>query len=488
MSATKVKPSLKKNVVLNFVKTFMSIIFPLITFPYASRILGPAGVGKVNFATSIVSYFSMIATLGISGYGIREAAKRRDDKESLSQFSQEILAINTISTIVAYILLIAVTAFVPKLQSYKILIYICGISVAFTTLGMDWLYTATENFLYITVRACAFQTISLILLFLLVRNSEAYYFYAAITVFASVGSNICNFIHSKKIISLKPKHKLDLKKHLSPILVLFALSVTSSIYNMLDTTMLGFLASDQDVGIYTAATKVNRLTVSLVTSVGTVLLPRLAYAYERKHDEFQNLIQKSIDLILLMAAPACIGLFILAEPTILVLSGENYAGAVPVMQIMNPIIIALGISNFTGVQLFLTLRKEKWTLYSDIWGAAVNFVLNYILIKKYGALGAAIASVCAESVVTIVQLYLAQNYVDIIKILKSLARYVALSLIMALLVVLAIGRVYNPILKLLIGVLVGGITYFVLLVICKDRLVLEVLKNLKNRRKETASK
>lgn len=475
------KASLKKNIVLNYVKTLMSLIFPLITFPYASRVLGPAGIGKVNFATSVISYFTLIASLGISGYGIREGAKIRDDKEKLSQFTQEVFTINMISTVAAYFLLIVSILFIPKLQMYQRLLVISSATILFSTIGMDWLYTVTESFAYITIRAAVFQAIGVVLLYIFVHDENDYFVYAAILVFTNVGSNVMNFIHSRKFISFSPKRKLILWKHLLPIFLLFALSAVSSIYNMLDSTMLGFLASDVEVGIYTAATKVNRLTVSLVTSTGTVFLPRLVYIYEKERGNFEKLAQKSINLTLLISLPACVGLIVLAKPIILLLNGEQYLSAVPVMRVMSPIIVALGISNFTGVQLFLTLKKERLTLISDICGAVVNFSLNVVFILKYGALGAAIASVCAESMVTIVQLFFARNDINILKILQSVIRYLLPSLVMGTVVAIETIFVSSIYLQLFFGVLCGLGIYFLLLLLLKDQCLMEILDQVKKK-------
>ena len=189
--------SLKKNAALNMVKTIMGLIFPLITFPYASRILQPSGLGKVNFAHSIISYFSMIAALGINTYAVREAAKLREDKAALTKFVKEILTINMTSTVIAYLLLSFTILFVPYFSEYRVLLVVCSGTILFTTLGMDWLYTALEEFSYITIRSILFQFLSLILLFVFVHTQEDYLKYASISVISSVGSNICNFIHAR---------------------------------------------------------------------------------------------------------------------------------------------------------------------------------------------------------------------------------------------------------------------------------------------------
>ena len=184
--------SLKKNAIYSFIKAFMNLAFPVITFPYASRILLPEGIGKVNFANSIVSYFIIIAGLGIGTYAIREAAKVRNDKTRLTKFSKEILSINLISTAIAYILFFIAFIFIPKLNPYRTMLLICSTKILFTTLGMDWFFAAIEDFKYITLRSVFFQAISLFFLFIFVRTKDDILRYTAFGIISSVGSNICN--------------------------------------------------------------------------------------------------------------------------------------------------------------------------------------------------------------------------------------------------------------------------------------------------------
>lgn len=476
--------SIKANAVLNLVKTLMSVIFPLITFPYASRVLLPEGIGRVQFATSIISYFSLLATLGITSYGVREGAKIRDSKEKLSVFSKEIITINMISTVISYLLLFCLIFIVPKFYSYRSLLIVCSSSILFTSLGMEWLYSAVEDFKYITIRSVLFQLLSLILLFCFVHSQNDTLKYAAISVISSVGSNILNFVNSRRYITLKNvKIKLlNLRKHIKPVMILFIMSVTSSIYTLLDTSMIGFFADDYQVGLYTAATKINRIVLNLVVSVGAVLLPRLSY-YSGTNDKgnFLKLAYKSSELILTIATPAAVGLSVLAECIIRVLSGDGFMESVSVMRIINPVIIIVGMSNFLGVQLFMPLRKEKWTLYSNIAGAVCNLTLNFILIPELGALGAAIGSLFAELAVTSCQLFLAKNYVSIKTIITSLLKYLVLSVVMGLCVYVVTRFDLHPIAMMICGIVVGGLVYSIELITTKNQWALLALDLMKGK-------
>lgn len=481
----KQQKSLKVNAILNITKTLMGLVFPLITFPYASRILMPEGLGKVNFALSIISYFAIISSLGIENYGIREAAKLRDDKIQLSKFSKEIFMINMISTIVAYALLAVAIIFIPKFLEYRRLLIVSSATILFTTLGMNWLYSAVEDYLYITIRSIIFQVISLILLFLLVHSKDDYVKYAAISVVSNVGSNILNFVHSRKYISFKIDKPLKFKKHLKPIMVLFAMAVAVKIYTVLDTTMIGFLKNDYEVGIYTAATKINKIVLSLVVSIGTVLLPRLSY-YSSMEDktEFYKLAYKGFDILLLIALPSAVGLSLLSTSIVHLLSGNGYEAAILPMRIMNPIIVVIGLSNFIGIQMFMPLNKEKWTLYSVLVGAVVNFFINLFLIPIYGSVGASIATLCAETTVTLTQLILLRRFLKINKIAKSLIKYFLNSVVMGVFIYACVRFISVEWVELVIGVIVGVVVYILILVIEKNELIYEVLTSIKNKIKK----
>lgn len=472
--------SLKTNATLNMTKTVMGLIFPLITFPYVSRVLEPSGVGKVNFAHAIISYFSMIASLGISTYGVREAAKVRDDRRKLSKFVKEILSINVVSTLVAYLLLAVSLLVIPRFNEYKQLLVVCSGTILFTTLGIDWFYTALEEFAYITIRSIVFQVISLVLMFIFVRTKNDYLKYAGIGVISSVGSNILNFIHARKYISIGEKVKKEIRKHIKPIFTLFAMSIAVSIYTVLDTTMLGFISGDEQVGFYSAATRINKLVISVITAAVAVLLPRLSY-FISKHDEvqFYVLSEKAMKAVILLALPSAVGLCLVARPVIMLLSGARFEMAIPTMRVMNPIIVAISLSGLIGIQIFMPLGKEKQTLISVIIGALINFTLNLILIPNYGAFGAGCATVCAESLVTLFQLVCARKLFNWKSILPHLLQCVLASVIMSAVVYLLLKINMQFVLQLLVSVFAGAFVYVACLYLFRNQFCLLIIKQRK---------
>ncbi len=469
--------SIKKNAFLNVMRTGLSLVFPLITFPYTSRVLGPASIGQVSFAQSIITYFSMIAALGISNYGIREAARLRNDIEKLTVFTKEIFRINLISMTVAYLLFAIALLCVPKFSSIARLLCVCSGTIFFTSIGFDWLYSALEDYAYITVRSFIFQVISVVLLFVLVKSPDDYILYAGIGVVSGAGSNICNFFHTRKYIRWKQKVQYNCIKHVKPIFTLFAMSVVISVYTVLDTVMLGFITDSTQVGYYTAATKINKIILSVVTAVSTVLLPRLSfYAEDKQSGRFEELAEKGMKFLIIFALPATVGLTLVSYPTMILFSGQQYVAAIPVMQVMNPIILIISLSGLIGIQIFMPLRKEKYTLVSVIGGAVVNFTLNLLLIPRYGAMGAAIATVCAESVVTVTQLILARHYFVWKNILIHSVQCIVAVICMGLAVYFVMFFFSSYFFQLIVGVCAGIVVYFIVLLLLRNKFLFEILK------------
>ena len=398
------KTSIKKNFIMNALLTMSSFIFPLITFPYVSRILSPEGTGKVSFATSVIAYFALFAQLGIPTYGIRVCAKVRDDKVELSRTVQEIFVINVGMTAITYIAFGIALGCVPRLQAERLLFLIMSTTLLFNTIGMDWLYRGLEKYTYITLRSILFKFIALLAMFALIHQKSDYVIYGGISIFAASASNICNLVNVHRYIHLKPVGDYNFRRHLGPIMIFFAMSCATTIYTNLDTVMLGFIKTDADVGYYNAAVKIKGVLLGIVTSLGTVLLPRASYYIEHHEmEEFRRITKKAINFVFLIAVPLTVYFILYAKEGILFLSGDAYISAVVPMQIIMPTILFIGLTNIMGIQMLVPLGREKVVLYSEIAGAIVDLILNAILIPQLASAGAAIGTLVAEGVVWIVQ-------------------------------------------------------------------------------------
>lgn len=396
--------SVKYNFIMNAILTVSSILFPLITFPYISRVLLVEGSGKVAFATSAVTYFTMFATLGLPTYGIRACAVVRDDKEKLSQTVQELLIISAITTAVTYIVFFVSLFLVPEFAAKKELMMVMGLSIGLTTIGVQWFYNALEQYSYITMCAIVFKLIGLVLMFLFVRDPSDYVVYGFVYVIGSFGSYVLNFIRLRKFISFKKRARYDLRRHMRATIMFFLLAAASSVYLNLDVVMLGFLKGDLEVGYYNAGIKVKTVLTTCVTSLGTVLLPRLSYYVEKKEKEaFYRMVRKAFQFVFLAATPLMIYFMLYAKESILFLAGESFLPAVLPMNILMPTVLFIGISNITGIQVLTPLGEERKVVISVLAGAILDFVLNLVLIPKMGSTGAAISTLMAEVLVVIVQ-------------------------------------------------------------------------------------
>lgn len=404
--------SVKYNFFMNFILTASGLIFPLITFPYASRILHSAGMGRVNFSASVANYFLMVASLGIPTYGVRACARVRDDREKLSRTAQEILIINLIATVLVSISYLVCIWTVPRLSEDKTLFLIQGINIVLNMFGANWLYQALEKYDYITWRSILFKAISAVLMFIAVHRASDYRIYAATTVLAAVGSNVLNFARLHRYISFRRFTEYNFRQHLKPIMILFAQNATISIYTNLDNVMLGFMKPYRQVGLYTAAVKIKGILLSVVSSLGGVLLPRMSYYVSKgEKSKFNRLITLAFNAELFMSLPLVVFFTVEARDCILLLAGNGYLGAVRAMQIIDLSVVPIGLTGVIGLQTLVPLNREAQVLKSVAAGAFLDFVLNLFMIPVWGASGAAFSTMIAEYLVLAVQLYLGRDVV-----------------------------------------------------------------------------
>ena len=478
--------SLKLNATLNVIKTIMSLIFPLITFPYASRILSADGIGKVNFANSIISYFGIIASLGISTYAIRESAKVRENKTLLSKFVIEISIINLVSTVVSYLLFFVALFLVPKFRDYKVLLIICSTTILLSTLGISWLYSALEEYMYITIRTILFQFFSIILLFLFVKTKDDYIKYAAIGVFSNVGSNVLNLIHARKYITFKNIPKLNIKVHIKPILILFGSTIAVSIFTILDTSMLGFISTEIEVGYYSAASKIIRMIRDLFPAVFTVLFARLSiYKNENEVDKINNLISKTFKFIFCFSIPMAVGLYILMPDIVQIMCGNDFTPAIISARIMTPLLILSSCSGFLGGQVMLSLGMDKTYLICMICSAFLDVVLNLVFIPNYHAAGASFATLLTEFVIFIAYIVILHKRLNGLKLKKEIFIYLVSAIVMGITVFLITNLIKTIILRLITAVFSGISVYALLLFLLRSDFFIQTCSSLINKRTPT---
>ncbi|WP_393948497.1 flippase [Kluyvera intermedia] len=472
--------TLKFNFVMNMILTVSNFLFPLITFPYVSRVLNPIGTGKVAFAYSIVSYFTIFAAFGVANYGIRACAQVRDNKDKLSKTVQEIMAINVVLMICIYIIYFLGINYIPELKAEKDLFLISGLNILFTIIGVEWLYKGVEQYFYITIRSIIFKAIAFVLIFVYVKSPDDYTMYAFIIIFATVGSGVVNLFNLKKIIYLKKYKNYSFIKHIKPMTTFFIITIAVAFYVYVNVAMLGFIKGNQEVGYYNAAYRIKDVMVSIITALGAVLLPRLSYYVENgMHDEFNNIIRKSMRFIFISSLPLVIFCILFARDAVLILAGPAYTNSIVPLQILSIIIFVVGVSNLTGIQMLIPLRKEKYLCYSVVIAALISISINFALMPKLGAVGTAISVVVAELSILSFQVFVLRKYfkilfgdLNIIKVTIALLIASALSFCLHFLPNL------NDFLSFIIRASAFFICYLMVLLIMKESFITSTLKTI----------
>lgn len=470
--------SIKVNSILNVIKTISSIIFPLITFPYISRVLQPENVGKVNFGSSFVSYFSLIASLGITTYAIRECSAVRGDKKKLGEKASQIFSINVSTTIVAYVLLGLSLIFFRKLDSYRTLIIIQSTAILFTTWGADWLNSAMEDFKFITIRSTGFQFISLILMFILVHQPDDYYKYAAITVLSSCGANITNILYRRKYCTVRFTKNMHWREHFTPILLLFVMILAQTIFSNADTTMLGLMKGDFEVGIYSTAHKMKSIIVQVVASLCWVVMPRMSYYFaEGDWNKINAMLKKVLSVMVTIGFPCVAGCVALSSEIIQIVAGQQYSAAsLPLVILMVSFIVDIFGGSFLGNMVCLPAKQEKVFMEACCFAAVVNVILNFILIPFGGASAAAFTS-GISAIVIFTWLFVKKDKRVKLNYIWEVCKGPLIGSLLIVLVCLGIKYFFQGVTTItLISIFSSVVTYVLVLILFKNEIAIDVIK------------
>lgn len=389
--------SIKKNFFFNLIFTLSNVVFPILTFPYVSRILGPDGIGKVQFVSSFVQYFVFLAALGIPVYGIREVAKARDNIVELKKIFSTLLLLNIFTTFFVFIIYLGIVFFVPDLRGDIVFYNVAAIMLLLGFSNIDWFFSGIERFKFIAVRSIVVKVLFLILLYLIVQKKTDVLSYLWIVIGGTVANNIWNLFSARKYFDFKIVKKDDFQKHLKPLFYIFSTVIAVSIYSSLDVIILGFLKGFKDVGYYTSGSKISRMCLPFLTAMSVVLMPQIAQAFREKNEErISFLLKDSFEFIILLGVPMVVGLIALAPEIILIFSGYQFTPSILTMQINAPSVLIIGISTTCSVQILTPAAKDKENIIAVIFGLIVSVVLNFILIPQFGYLGATISNLLAE--------------------------------------------------------------------------------------------
>lgn len=469
------KRSLAVNSFYSVVYKLLNVLFPLLTSAYTARILLADGVGKIAFAQNIVQYFVIIAALGIPNYGIREVAKRQDSPSETNKLFTELLIINTVSTTVCLIVYYSAVTTIPYFAENRPLHLVVGLTLLLNYLNVDWFYQGKEEYGYIAARNFLIKLLSLIAIFIFVREKRDFIVYALITSLAIAGNNVLNILHLRGKVRLSFAG-LEIREHLKPVFFLLASSISIELYTLLDTTMLGAFCNDEIVGYYTNSTKLARIINSTISSIALVLLPRLSYYRKTgNHEELNKIANRVLMILITLTVPAAVGVFILSNDIIPVLFGLSFEPAIITLRFLSVLVIAVALNNFFGTQILMTFGLEKKLLISVLCGAAVNIVLNSILIPRYAHNGAALASAVSEVVVMIVTYIFAKHHVDFSIKTRFIVSLLLSTISMAVAVELIKLLKLSSIVELCVGVAVGVIVYGIMGLLLRNEGIIDIL-------------
>lgn len=476
--------SVKTNYLYNLLYQITAILLPLITMPYVSRVLSPQGVGTNSLTNANTQYFMLLGTLGITMYATKKIATVRENKRKLRQTFWEIFSIQFIGCMISYVIFVLVLGLNSSLGMYYML---QGFFILSSAIDISWYFVGIEDFKNASIRSFFVKVTSVILIFIFVKDSNDLWQYILInslTMF--VGQFVMWFYVDKSNFSFKSLEKLKLKKHMLPVLALFIPQVASQIYTVLDKTMLGIYSPTVDVGYYDQSQKIVRILLTIITSLGMVMMPRIAsLTSKNQHDLVKDTLKKSFTVISFLAVPIAFGIMSVSDRFIPLFFGYEYISVIPLLKISSVLIIIIGLGNVFGTQYMIAVGKNKEYTVSVCVGAVVNFILNLILIPKYSALGAVIATVSAELSIALIQLWCSREILDFSWI-KETYKYWVSGIIMLLVVRLLDIGIHRNVL-ILIRQIAGGMTvYFVMLLILRDKMLKNAFQTVKNRLKKSS--
>lgn len=416
-----------KNYILSVGSTVMGLLFPIITFPYVSRVLGPDKLGIVNFAQSYGYYFVHLASFGINSYAIREVSKVRDDKVKVTKISNEIFNLNLFFSLLSVAIYFIGILCVPKFRANFIVFTIYSIVILSNFLTLDWLLQSFDDYLFSTIRSLIVRTLSLIAVFFFIKKEDDYVLYILISSIAEMGSRLSNLLYSRKkyvklVINIK---YLNFKVHIKQMFTLFTFRLVNGISANLDKIMIGFYLAYVNVGLYSAGVKFVLMLAPIVETVGIVLFPKINISANADEAEYLRTLKVNYDMILLLGMPMAVGMFLVSPRLTLLFAGDEYFASIAVSRIMSIIILLCPIGDMLGSKTLLVYQKDKELLICSSIVAISNIVLNLIFIPVWGIQGAAVASVISYVVAVVARLYFTKKIVAFKFFTKDMMRYFA---------------------------------------------------------------
>ena len=476
------KQGLKANFIYNFISQILTLLIPLITTPYLARVLHETGNGQISYASSIITYFTLFATLGFDTYGQRQIAACQNDKEKKSQIFWGICVLKTSCTLIAYAVLCAILFTVGFGETYDRLILLLSIQVIAIPFDIQFLFRGDEDFRSIAIRTIIMRLIGLVCIFAFVKDESDTWVYALCLSVSTVASNL---IMWPSLIKRVQKVKLSWKMlthHIKPSLLIFLPMVAVTLYSVFDKTMIGLLAENPDYenGCYEQAYKINSVALLLVTIISPVMMSRNAHDYQNGDiDSVKRHLQFASNYVWMMGVPLIVGFVVLSENLRSWYLGDGYAEVPLLLIIMSVRFVSSGFSEIFGTQLFLAIGKEKYQTIATAIAAVVNLSLNYFLIQIWGAVGAAIATAICEVAVAAILAILAyrMHIISFRKIIFCSWKYIVAAAVMFVPIFFMQRALGSAIWTFFVIMIVGVITYAAMLLLLRDRFFLSQSKN-----------
>ena len=465
---------IKKNIIYNILYQILTIILPLITVPYVSRVLGTEGIGIYSYTYSIVYYFIIISLLGINNHGNRTIAKVRENKEELSK---QFISIYLIQLFMTFLMILLYVLYLILFNiEYKLIATIQIIYLISTIFDINWFFFGLEKFKITVTRSTIIKILSLVLIFCFVKSNNDLWKYTIILSGSALVSQLLLLPFLFKEIKIIQVDFNSIKQHIKPIITLFVPVIAISLYKVMDKVMLGLLNNVSEVGLYEQAEKITQMPLCLITAFGTVMMPRAANLFSKnKITEILNYINKSITFIMFLCLPIVFGLISISNDFIPIFLGKDFLKSSILLNILATTIVFISFANVLRTQYLIPNNRDKDYIASVVLGALINLTLNIILIPHFMSIGACIATVVAEATVCIYQCFALRKELEIKKYISNSMPFLIKALIMFVLVCLTGLMIYNVYIRIIVQVLSGIIIYSLL----NYRYIISIINNKK---------
>lgn len=402
-----------KNIFYNVLLAISQVLFPLITFPYLARTLGPENIGLINFAESFAKYFVLLAALGIPVYGVREIARHVKDSFNRAKLFAEIFTINIFCTVFFCLIFYVCILISPELQQHTILFKWALLYFFLQVLNLEWFFSGLGDFKFIALRSFFIRLLFILFVFIFIQSKWDYLKYMQMQVGLSLILGGINILRIIKLFNFRLHifTHLNLKKHIKPLFYLFLTIFSISVYFSLDTVLLGFLADNESVGYYSTSLKLNRLVIAVLSAISAAMFPSIMNYYQQNDlAKFNNLIKYCFFLLVSLSLPIVVIFMGCASEIINLLFGSNFDRAIIPLQITTPLICIVSLSTIFGFQILSALGRDKQILYAALYGMSISIILSLLLVPAFKEIGTAITILITELVVCIVFIYYSFKY------------------------------------------------------------------------------